>query len=447
MATAQELNHQNDSWKKYELILFRFFFVFILLQIIPLDYKFYQQVFSINWFKITYADLFNLSKYVPLVFENKESWADWALFAAIALIATVIWSFSARKKQEYNFLYYILRGLSRYRLAAAVLTYGFLKLFALLAPEPSISTLNTNYGEFTDWKIFSITLGGAKPYYQTFLGIVEILAAILLLNRKTASIGALIIVSFLGNVFLSNLAYGGQEYIYSLYLIILALFILTRDVLRLYNLLFLEVPAVPAHYHPVFTQKAAAPLIKVLKYGFIFFFVILLGYKTYTGYAHDQYQIPNQAGIVNAQGLYNVKVFVLNGDTIPYSTTDTSRWKDVAFEKWATLSIRRNQPVKVDYQRSEHFARNDKDKIYESAETNGRLYFSYTTAPDSTSLLLENKNRNYKGQKLVLRYSRPDQSRIVLDGVNENKDTIHVELEKLHKIYLLQQGRGKDLKL
>lgn len=447
MATDQELNHQNEPWKKYQLLLFRFFFIFILLQIIPLDYKFYQQIFSISWFKITYADLFNLSKYVPIVFDNKESWADWALFAGIAILAAVIWSFKDAKKQEYNFLYYILRGVSRYRLAAAVLTYGFLKLFALLAPEPSVSTLNTNYGEFTDWKIFSITLGGAKPYYQTFLGIVEILSAILLLNRKTASIGALIIVSFLGNVFLSNLAYGGEEYIYSLYLIILALFILSRDVFRLYNLLFLEIPAIPNQYYPVFTRNAVAPLLKVLKYTFFFFFIILLGYKTYKGQADDQYQVPNQTGIPNAKGIYNVKLFVLNGDTIPYSTVDTNRWKDVAFEKWATLSIRRNRPVKVDYQRSEYFAANDKDKIYESAETNGRLYFSYQTAPDSTSVLLENKNRNYKGQKLALRYSRPDQSHIVLDGINENKDTIHVELEKLHKIYLLQQGRGKDLKL
>ena len=76
---------------------------------------------------------------------------------------------------------------------------------------------------FTRWKLFSLSLG-IVPGYESFLGAVEILAGLLLLNRKTASIGAFIVIIFTGNVFVSNLAYEGGEQVYSLYLIVLALF-------------------------------------------------------------------------------------------------------------------------------------------------------------------------------------------------------------------------------
>jgi len=444
MASDQKTN---PAWSKFELWAFRFLSIFILIQVIPLDYKFYSYLFSINWLQIGYEEIFTIARYVPTVFQQSESYYDWVLFAAIALAGAVIWSYRDAKAQDYNFQYYILRGISRYRLAAAIFAYGFLKLFALFAPELSLSTLNTRYGEFTDWKIFSITLAGAKPYYQMFLGFVEILAGILLLNRKTASIGAFLIISFLGNVFLSNLAYGGEEFVYSSYLLVLAFFVLSRDAIRLYRLLFLEVAAAPNLYKPVFAKPQIPRLIKSLKYVFVVFFVVFLGFKSYSGYVGNAYQVPNEAGLANSRGIYNVRVFVINKDTIPYSTTDTVRWRDVIFEKWPTISIRKNKQAKVDLLRKEYFAKNSQDRIYESAETNGRFYYAYTADTAGKSLLLSNKNRNYAGQKLAFKYSRTDTSTIILDGVNENNDTIHVELDKVNKPYLLQLGRGKELKL
>jgi hypothetical protein len=447
MVSEKKSNLTLPAWSGAELWAFRFLSIFIVIQVFPLDYKFYQYLFSFNWFQVDYEQIFTIAKYVPVVFQQTESYYDWILFVIIALVGSVVWSYRHTKAREYNFLYYLLLGITRYRLAAAVFAFGFLKLFVLFAPELSLSTLNTRYGEFTDWKIFSITLAGAKPYYQMFLGFVEILSGLLLLNRKTASIGALIVLSFLGNVFLSNLAYGGQEYVYSSYLLVLAFFVLSRDALRLYRLLFLEVAATPYKYNPVFRPKHIPLLINAAKYIFFFIFIILLGAKSYAGYLGNSYQVPNEAGLSDSRGIYNVRVFVINNDTIPYSTTDSLRWRDVVFEKWPTISIRLNQPAKVDSLRKEYFASSAADRIYESAETNGRFYYAYSADTVGKTLSLHNKNKNYRGQKLFFKYTRQDTTTIVLDGVNENNDTLHVELDKVNKSYLLKLGRGKPLKL
>ncbi len=93
------------------------------------------------------------------------------------------------------------------------------------------------------------------PLYESFLGFVEVVAGLLLLYRKTASFGAVIILLFTGNVFMSNIAYEGGEVVYSLYLIILALFVLFWDLQRIVTLLVLQKLTTPNRFRPVFTAK------------------------------------------------------------------------------------------------------------------------------------------------------------------------------------------------
>src|SRR5690349_6222568 len=196
---------QHEQWKPYQKFLFRFFFVYFLLQAFPLDWKYYRLLFSINWLHLHYGDIFNLTRYEPAFLAGDDSFLNWAIIAGIGLVSDIAWTALDTNKKEYNLLYYWIRVIVRYRLAIGVIVYGFIKLFPLQAPFPSISNLNTHYGDFSNWKIFSLSLG-IVPGYESFLGLVEIIAGLLLLYRKTATIGAFIIVVFTGNVFMSNLA-------------------------------------------------------------------------------------------------------------------------------------------------------------------------------------------------------------------------------------------------
>ena len=433
----------NSHWSAIEKGIFRFLFIYFLLQAIPLDWKYYAKI---NWLSLSYGDIFNITRYIPrFLSAGLGSYADWILIAVIALAGSLVWASRDKKSENYDVLYYWLRVIVRYRLAMGIIGYGFLKFFPLQAPFPSISNLNTAYGDFTDWKIFSMSLG-IVPNYESFLGAVEILAGLLLFWRRTATVGALIILVFTGNVFISNLAYEGGEQVYSFYLISFALFVLSFDAIRIYNLISLEKPTEPNRFKPLLT--GSQPIIRIaLKTLVLFFFVFLYGFKTYSGLHHNPYQFPTTPGLAKASGIYNVSEFRINGKVLPYSATDSVRWKDVVFEKWATISVRSNRPVLIDSANYEQVFEKDQDRDYELTGATGRHYYSYTQDTVSHTLLLDNKNSHYKGEKLSLKYTRPDTSTIILSGIDRNKDSIYVVLNKINKKYPLLLGRRKVLKL
>ena len=426
---------------KYKNFAFRVLFIYFFLQVVPLDWKYYQQLFSIDWSHLRYGAIFDLAHYEPRWSSGPPAYSDWLILLGIALVGAIIWTAAEARGQwviSYDNLYYWLRVIVRYRLAIGIIAYGFIKLFPLQAPYPSISNLNTNYGDFTRWKLFSLSLG-IVPSYESFLGGVEIIGGLLLFYRRSASVGAFIIAVFLGNVFMSNLAYGGGDDVYSLYLISLALFVLSYDAQRLFNLLLLQKPAAPNSFHPVF--RAGGRYVRLaLKTAFIFFFVILYGFKTRSS---ETYQFPLTKGLPGAAGVYNVSQFIVGKDTIAYSKTDSTRWQDVVFEKWATLSIRSNRPVALDSNNVERPELTSDERTYELEGSAGRHYYSYTIDTADHLLTLQNKNPHYSDEKWVLHYDRPGASRIILSGVTTGKDSVYAVLDRVDKKYLLEEARKK----
>ena len=445
------------AWNKNLLFLLRIIFVYFLIQIIPLDLKFYKQISRGNLPGLHYGDIFNIAHYYPSWFSNAPSFADWGVFLLFAVVIGIIWTLWDRNRTTttnnnigYDKLYYWFRVILRYRLSVAVIAYGFIKLFPLQAPYPSISNLNTNYGDFTRWKLFGLSLG-IVPSYQSFLGAVEILLGLLLLNRKTASIAAFIIIVFTGNVFMSNLAYEGGEVVYSLFLISLAFFILLYDLQRIINLLILQKPTAPNRFHPSFFQGWRKYVRLGLKTAFILLFVVIYGFKTHSGYRKDQFQYPNQRGLPGFAGIYNVSRFAIGGDTLVYSKLDPVRWTDVVFEKWNTISIRSNRPVIIDSTNIDKISRIDQERSYEYEGSAGRHYYSYKTDTTNHLLTLQNRNPHYATEQILLNYDQVNDSTIVLSGTDQDRLPIYAVLQKINKKYLLQEvekrGRRKSFKL
>jgi hypothetical protein len=428
---------------------FRLLLIYFFLQAFPLDWKYYQQLFAIDWTHLHYGEIFTLAHYSPRWSPGPQNYTDWGILFIIAAAGAMLWG-SIDGRRSYDNGWYWVRVIARYRLAIAMIAYGFLKLFPLQAPYPSISNLNTHYGDFTRWKLFSLSLG-IVPSYESFLGAVEIIGGLLLFYRRSASIGAFIIAIFLGNVFMSNLAYGGGDDVYSLYLLSLALFILSYDLQRLANLLVFQRPASPNRFQPLLPAKWQRNGRLALKTFFVFFFVLLYGFKTRYGPATDPYQFPTSKGLPGVTGIYNVTAFKIGKDTLAYSRTDSIRWQDLVFEKWATLSIRSNRPVVLDSVNVERPDLTDNDRTYELQGSAGRHYYSYVADTARHLLILQNKNPHYKEEKWVLHYEQPGDSRIILAGTSSDKDSVYVVLDKLDKKYLLEEaakrGRQGGLKL
>jgi hypothetical protein len=461
----ERISPENFAWKGYEKILFRIAFIYFFLQVVPLDWKYYRHLFNISWSDLGFAEIFQIAKYTPQFISGSyhpQDWglatfADWIFILTVAILGTVVWSLTDKKNTQYAKLYAFLRILVRYRLAIAVIAYGFLKLFAIQAPYPSISSLNTPYGDFTTWKIFSLSLG-IVPGYQAFLGAVELLAGILLLFRRTAVIGATIIIFFIGNVFMSNLAYEGGEIVYSFYLVTLALFLIVYDGQRIINLIILHIPAAPAKPALVWNNNLKI-LRLVLKSALILVFVLIYGFSAHRSSVKGGYHFTDQPGIKGLKGLYTVNSFKLNGQPRPYSLTDSLRWQDVVFEKWASLSIKINKDYSVLNDNVERIPLYNAGSLYEAAGNKGRVYYNFkadtathalwltkiSSIPDS-SFSAGATSSAPNGQ---LSYQRGPDSTLLISGIIDG-NRIDAVLQKNNKRYLLkaaERGRTKGLKL
>jgi hypothetical protein len=427
----------------------RLLLLYFFIQVLPLNAAFWRDLFAGGRWHLSYGGLFHLTHYMPGFSAQPGVWPDWAVFLLLSAVGAAVWQRRAAAGNDEPAAYWV-RTLVRYRLATAMLAYGFIKLFPLQSPYPSISNLNTNYGDFTRWKLFSLSLG-IVPSYESFLGLVEIVAALLLFYRRSASVGAFILAIFLGNVFMSNWAYGGGDTVYSLYLITLALFVVSYDAQRLADLLLFQKPASPNTFRPLLLaawQRKARVALKVLV---LFVFVILYGFQTRNAWHTTPYQFPVTKGLDGTKGIYNVSVFKKGKDSIGYSRADSVRWQDLVFESWATISIRSNRPVVLDSVNVERLGLPDSERDYELQGTAGRHYYRYEVDTARHLLTLHDKNPHNQTDQLVLHYDRPDSTRIILSGIDQDRDSVYAVLQRRDKKYLLEEssrsGRTKGLKL
>ena len=421
-------------------------------------------------------------------------YADWGIAFLIGLAGAVIWTLFDRKSKEYHYLYYWIRVVVRYRAGIGIIGFGFTKLFPTQMPFPSLGLLNSNFGDFTAQKIYWLSVG-IVPWYQVFGGVVELAAGAMLFFRKTTTFGAILLVGALGDITFVNYAYDGGVHVYAFYFVFLGLFLLADDVPKLYNLLILERYTVPVRFYPDFNQpvlKYSRIILKTLT------FVIFFGILTYTetiNFRYDPYKQPATAGLKALRGNYHVTEFKLNGKIVPYNPLDTVRWQEATFENWTTLTFKINLPVLVDPSNGGGSPMKDIQRTFEiSGVAGGQRAFHYYADSVDKVLYLQDKNvmtakrgknnkiadqpkeekqdnwisktawqhigdekkmidprawstrrdREFakkgpelKRNRMVLRYTTIDGSRVILSGTNDNKDSIDVVLDRYKRNYLL----------
>ncbi len=432
----------SSGWKTSEKIVFRIAFIYFLLQILPLDPKFYVLVFNTDW--SSFKDIFQLTAWYPQFWSGDSgsafsAYTDWGIFLLIAIVGGLVWSYIDREKKDYNYLYYWLRVLLRYRLAIGLIGYGFLKLFPLQIPQPTLSDLNTPYGDFLAWKIYYLTTGAAQSAYEPTLGAFEVVAALLLLFRKTTTFGAAIAAAVLTNVAVANFAYGIGDHVYSAYLLVIALFLLAYDLPRLFSLLSRFQFTRANTFRPLFSAQTLKRrnILKAVFAGLLIFYAD----RVYTAYQKEgSFPFSGIPGLPGAEGYYLVSEFRAGDSLLPHSLQDTVRWQNVVLEKWNTLSVRKATPPPVNFSPARTvFSERDGAFSYESLGNGGRHFYTYSQ--DSAQSILRLYNKQVPGDSLTLQYRRPNDSTIVLSGVNATSDSLSLVLTRRDKKYLLLEGR------
>ena len=225
------------------------------------------------------------------------------LFVVIAAAATLLWTVLDRPRRDYRALDGWLRLLVRYTLAFTLFAYGFAKVFPLQFQPARFGRLIEPYGEFSPMGVLWSFMG-ASTAYTIFAGAAEATGGLLLLFRRTTTLGAMVSFGVLFNVALLNYCYDVPVKLYSTNLVLMALFLLAADFRRLANIFVLNRPAPAA---PVVEPQFQNPKLRIAALAFCVLFVgynlydnISGGWKTYREY----YVAPERPPLY---GLYDVE--------------------------------------------------------------------------------------------------------------------------------------------
>jgi uncharacterized membrane protein YphA (DoxX/SURF4 family) len=190
--------------------------------------------------------------------DRSIDWIRLFCFAALALLVTILWSvlpsWRARRRREHERLHRFLRIVVRYTLGLVMLGYGVGKLVGGQFPPPGAGRLLQTYGDSSPMGLLW-TFMGASPAYVVFAGAGETLGALLVLFRRTTTLGALVLVAVLTNVVMLNFCYDVPVKINSTHYLAMSLFLLLPDLRRLSNVLLFDRPTEPAPAAPDFRRR------------------------------------------------------------------------------------------------------------------------------------------------------------------------------------------------
>ncbi|MCA9658562.1 MAG: hypothetical protein KC486_09470 [Myxococcales bacterium] len=257
-------------------------------------------------------------------------WVRIAVFAAVAVVVAGLWTLRARGRDPARARLWI-RILVRYNLAAYMLSYGLAKVLVLQFQPPTLDRLVQRFGDASPMGLLW-TFMGYSPAYTIFTGALEVLGGLLLLSRRTALAGALLLVGVLANVVMLNLCYDVPVKQFSIHLLAMSLVLLAPQRRRLWGLA--SGAALPAS-----TPEEPFPSPRGRRRWRIFAAALGLGLIAV--------QLQRQLGFrarwaataapSPLSGLYDVDSLLRRGEPVePYMG---SRWRWIVFDRRGDLTI------------------------------------------------------------------------------------------------------------
>jgi len=416
------------DWTLWQKIAFRFFCIYFLLTIAPWSWLdnsvpgigyvtgYYDQ--AISWIVEMFNKYwFHFAKTTVVNNGSGDTSFNWEMvftFLSLAATGTMVWSLPDRKRKSYTQANYWLRTFLRYFLIINCFGYGIDKWYALQMPFPNQSQLATPLGDFLPMRLSWMFIGYSSPY-EMFSGAMEILAGLLLLNRKTITIGTCVAMTVFMNVMVLNLCYDIPVKLFSIHLVIYCGYLLLNDGKRLLDF-FVFNRAVQSNSinHINFPKKWMRVTRMVLKLAFIALFVVMPFYNTRAWYQSLYKEIDTKP---IRSGLYEVSVFAVNKDTIAGLVTDTLRWKDMIFEKGGLGSV------------------GSTDTAFRQRYRRG--YFNFV--PDTTTKTIGFKKSASATQFIFsLHYDLPDSNTIKLWG-SWKTDSLYILLKRSNRHFQLTE--------
>lgn len=228
---------------------------------------------------------------------------------ALLLSMPLAWYISRRKIAP-DRLYRAFRIVISYYLALQLLRYGWNKVFKSQFYLPEPNTLFTTVGDTPRDLLYWSTMGLSRSY-SLFMGLIEVIPALLLFFRKTRSIGAFILSAVLLQVVIVNFSFDISVKVYSCFLLGLAL-VIAMPVYQLLFRFFIRGQRIFSQQKVVETTHRRRLWATILQAGVICWFLLdsLWPYLRSGNYNDDFAARPP------LHGAWQVDRFSRNGDTL-----------------------------------------------------------------------------------------------------------------------------------
>jgi hypothetical protein len=336
--------------------------------------------------------------------------AIWVLvfsLLVVALVATLVWSVVDGHRTSYPGLTAWFLVFLRLCLAGQMLFYGFAKVIPTQMPAPPLAALLQPFGDLSPLAVLWLQVGSSHPY-EIALGSIEVIAGLLLFLPRTATLGALLSLASMAQVFLLNMAYDVPVKILSFHLLLISTVLLAPQARRLANVLVLARPAEPATQPQLFSTARRNRIAAAVQ--------VALGVWVTIGCVVLTLQAWHEMGGGSPKsalyGIWEVTDFTLDGTSRPPLTTDETRWQRLIFDA----------PAAVTYQRM-----------------NGELVDVAATGTDI--LTLTTSGVADQPPLATLTVDRPAPDRLRLDGHLDGRPvTIALQRKSLDDFLLLNRG-------
>lgn len=401
------------EWTLGKKIGFRFLFCYLLL--FTFSNQFFPTfIFDPIWQKFVpwFAEhILGLPEKIT-IFTNGSgdttyNYVSLLVYVALAAIATLIWSIFDRLRPNYNVLLKWFLVLIRYYLVYQMVIYGLAKLFYMQFQPERFSRLVQAYGDSSPMGLLWTFMGHSKGYTM-FTGFGELLGGLLLIPRKTRTIGALVVFGVMANVMALNYFYDVPVKILSTHLVLMSIFLLVLDGERLWKVFITNQSTEPRIIPPYFQSPKLERAKNVVKWLLL---TVSISYLTYNTLSLMKQWGPN-ANKAILYGLYEVETFEKNGKVLPPLTTDSIRWKHLIMERKGFAEVR--------------------------TMTNKRL--RYEIKPDTNqNIIIYNLSRDTVNVD-TFHFSRPDSLHFHLEGIRFN-DTLKIVMKRKKKEDFLLRSR------
>ncbi|HEU0030545.1 MAG TPA: DoxX family protein [Kofleriaceae bacterium] len=268
-------------------------------------------------------------------------WVMMLVLVILAAIGCAVWSAIDRERTAYPRLAALAHVALRYLLAWTLFSYGFVKLSQF--PTPSASRLDGTIGEMSPMGLLWTFMGYSTPY-KVFAGICEIVPGILLLWRRTATLGALLAIAVLTNIVMLNMSYDVPVKLYSMQLVAIGLVIAAPQLRRVAAaLLGHAVPEVPS-------RPRLSPKRERVRLAIKLAVVAMLAYQVFDQLTSNTRPAPNAL-----DGIWIVETWRADGVEHPPRLDDAVRWRKLAINPRSVIirlmtDERRGHGLEVDDQ-------------------------------------------------------------------------------------------------